>query len=167
MKSGQANEGRTIARKLFPSMGRSRQGEHYTLPKHFGYVEIGDPVYLKRWYIFRCKTWSIRIHHIIGPDPDEHPHDHPWDFISIPLRGAYHENVYTLHRWGEKAGSLTNVPRTVRWFSRHRAEDAHKIMRLLRPKGVWTLFITGRERKKWGFITEVGWLPWKTYLGVK
>lgn len=141
---------------LFKHGGFSRPGSHYKKPKRWGYIEIsreGEEPYLKRWYLWRCKRFSIRIHHFTGPDPDDVPHDHPWDFWSIPFRGWYYE-------------STKDGLRRVRWLSHHKAEDYHKVLVLCRPKGVWTLFITGAERREWGFVTPAGWVPYADYLGL-
>lgn len=148
---------------LFKHYGNSRlrSQTHYTKPKRYGYVEIGEPVYLRRWYLWRCKWFSIRLHNIIGPDPDPDPHDHPWNFLSVPLRGSYVENRYSGH-WAHR----TIREHKVRLFSFHKATDAHKIMRLRGKRGVWTFFLTGPETRKWGFWTAKGWLTWNQYLGV-
>ena len=149
-----------------------RQSGEYTKPKHFGKIEIHsnsrpDEVYLRRWYLFRCKWFSIRLHHILLPDEDRDPHDHPWWFLSIILRGGYTEfwerlakprvQYYTF-RWVAHQNQ-----RHVRRFSVHRRNDIHQIVEFDRPGGSWTLFVTGAERQEWGFMTPTGWVHWSEY----
>src|SRR6202040_601720 len=55
-----------------------------------------DP-YMLRWFLFRSKRdWLPRLylHKFLRSDDDRAPHDHPWWFISIMLKGSYTE-----HRW--------------------------------------------------------------------
>jgi hypothetical protein len=33
--------------------------------------------------------------------------------------------------------------------------------------GVWTLFITGRNRGTWGFMVDGKKVPWREYLGLE
>lgn len=145
----------------------------YTKPKHIGKIVITkkDPVtgevqdYLRRWYLFRCKWFSIRLHHIVLPDQDRWPHDHPWNFLAIVLLGGYRE------LWDRNTAPRPSHPsrsRMVRRLSYHRGEDVHRITRFLPGRyftcqGAWTLFITGRERRHWGFQTPDGWVPWEEY----
>lgn len=148
--------------------------EPYKKPRHFGYVEIktGDSVYMRRWYIFRCSLFSIRLHHIMRPDWDIWPHDHPWSFLSIILRGGYEEE------WcGRTSFSFCNHPRCSphwgtrnwsyrRFFNYKHWTDLHKIVGFSREeKGSWTLVFTGPERHDWGFMTDKGFKSHKE-LGV-
>lgn len=145
----------------------------YIRPKFFGKIEITTPegkVYLRRWYLMRFpKLFSIRLHHILLPDTDRDPHDHPWPFVSIILRGGYDEvwspeadefrRVFK-HLW---TWSAAQRPKRVRRISHHRSTDLHQITRFHRPGGAWTLFITGPERRVWGFQTSDGWMDYKRY----
>lgn len=46
--------------------------------------------YLNRLTILQCPWFSIKLHHIKSSD-DDCPHDHPWGFTSIILKGGYFE----------------------------------------------------------------------------
>ena len=65
---------------------------HYVRPRHVGKVDITklvdgeEMLYLRRWYLFRCRWFSVRLHHIVLPDVDRWPHDHPWPFVAIVLQ---------------------------------------------------------------------------------
>lgn len=37
----------------------------------------------------------------------------------------------------------------------------HKIKRIIRP--TWTLVFHGPKRETWGYLTEDGWMDYKTY----
>lgn len=120
---------------------------------------IPDPsgrlVYLKRLRLVQTPWFGIYVHWINLPDDDRDPHDHPWNFTSIVLRGGYTEALHTdrdhssLHERG-------------RW-SAHRMTTglAHQIIRL-EPRTV-TLILTGRRSREWGFWTETGWVDWHDY----
>lgn len=158
----------------------------YKIPKFFGKIDImkevgGVPVvYLRRWYLFRMpRLWarteegrkvgvfSVRLHHIMQPDTDRWPHDHPWPFVSFILRGGYQE------RWDTAGHPHPRFARHVRRVSTHSRHDLHLIDTFDRGPGlkggVWTLIFTGKEKKKagsdkgWGFCTPDGWVAWNRY----
>lgn len=163
----------TVNDPYAPPTVHDAQSTHYKRPKFFGKVEILTPdesqVYLRRWYLMRFpKLFSLRLHHILLPDTDRHPHDHPWPFVSIILRGGYDEvwsegadefrRTYK-HLW---SWSTAKVRKTVRRISHHNSTDLHQIVRFHRGS-TWSLFITGPEKRVWGFQTEDGWMDWKRY----
>lgn len=162
---------------------------HYVKPKMFGKVEIfkdmpdgSKVVYLRRWYLIRIpRLFSIRIHHILQPDTDRDPHDHPWPFLSILLKGSYVEKWAT--REDYLIGLLESInkmrkemvyqnyatnwngwTRTIKRINVHTTKHIHQIIRFKKPGGVWTLFLTGREGRQWGFQTPDGWIPWPEYI---
>lgn len=108
-----------------------------------------DPVYLRRLYLLRTPWFQVMLHRILRPDPDRHLHDHPWDFLSLVLRGWYQE----------QRGRRIH---TRRWWNFCRAEGAHKIT-VVSPDCI-TLVFTGRKRRDWGFHTPTGWVHWKSYI---
>ncbi len=96
-----------------------------------------DNPYLYRW-TFLFFNYSIRIHHWIDSDDKRFFHDHPWNFISIVLKGKY-TNVTPNGRLEVSAPSM--------WYS-----SALKRHYLEIPKeGAWTLLICGRPWNKWAF----------------
>ena len=128
--------------------------------------ESGSP-YIKRWRILETPWFGIFVHKILRSDSDRHLHDHPWNFLTILLKGDYIEELGSV-----KNNVLMSVDiiERKRWsIIRHKAEDLHRITLKekrtvkdfclnLNPKPVWTLFITGRKRREWGFQTEKGWV---------
>ena len=96
----------------------------------------------------RRQAWTERP---VPSHPDFDPsdlHDHPWDYITTLLAGAYIEHT-------AEGATLYQAPVTLT----RTAEHAH---RLELPDGpVWTLILTGRVRRAWGFYTGAGWEPWQ------
>jgi len=93
--------------------------------------------YLFRW-TFIFFNYSIRIHHWLRSDDKRFFHDHPYDFISIILKGKY-TNVTPEGRFEVKQGSM--------WKSK--AENRHYLD--IPKEGAWTLLLCGKPRIKWGF----------------
>lgn len=106
------------------------------------YVHIGE--YMHRWWLVP-EAWRLpraaRVHHIKREDLDPFLHDHPWDWRTIVLDGWYdEEDVEGVVRRRE-VGTTRDAT----------AETLHRIV-AVSPGGVWTLFITGRRRNRWGFM---------------
>jgi hypothetical protein len=114
-------------------------------------IGSADSVYLDRMYVIQTPLFGIMFHRIFRPDRQRDLHDHPWNFLSIVLRGFYIEDTVD----GRK---------TCRWFNWKRAEDRHSIVWCSRSP-VWTLVFTGRKRRTWGFWTDGGkrWVRWTDY----
>lgn len=117
------------------------------LPPRCYTQEISDAEgpYLMRYYV--CPKGSVPqvwIHEILRSDPDPYLHDHPWDYTSVILTGAYQEE--TLH------GLVTFDPGAT---LRRPAEALHRLH--LNARTV-TLIVAGRQRRRWGFATPAGWI---------
>lgn len=123
-------------------------------------IRQGDGVgsYLLRLVILRTKRLGgVMLHRIFKPDADRDLHDHPWPFVSIVLLGSYVERV---------RGPLGELrDRRVRWLNVKRAEDAHKILEV--SPLCTTLVLHGPRCRRWGFHSPVGWIYWRTYLGLE
>lgn len=52
--------------------------------------------YMHRYYLLEW-PWRIRIHEILRSDEDRDMHDHPYDFVSIMLKGGYIETAHMSH----------------------------------------------------------------------
>ena len=66
-------------------------------------------------------------------------HDHPWDFVSVVLRGGYDEALCACHQEPRRRGSAT-----VRW-----ARTVHRIK--IHPDGALTLCLRGPKRRDWSW----------------
>lgn len=132
---------------------------------------IGDPdkPYLKRWFVIpRNPKFNIYLHKFCRSDDDRALHDHPWDFWSLILKGAYTE--YT------PDGAVRRP-----WLSlaHRKAEHAHRVELdaycdcpgtpiegiVCKETPVWTLFITTAKRREWGFLCggKIGWRHWEDF----
>ena len=125
-------------------------------------IAEGDNVYLDRLSLITTPWFSIKLHRIYRPDQQRDLHDHPWNFLSIVLRGEYVEDVPCLHKvYAQKA---YREVRHIRWFNWKKAEDLHAISWVSRSP-VWTLVVTGPRRRVWGFFVEKlkQWVAWDKY----
>lgn len=118
-------------------------------------VQVKGEKYLGRWivYLFGC---TIRLHRFYKGDDMRAPHDHPWDFWTFPLCRGYEEIAVRggvlMHEW---------VPG---WQLHYRPSSYQHIV-LDPPKPFWTIVVTGRKSRGWGFWpgseTFVPWKEWK------
>ena len=99
-------------------------------------IEQAEP-YLERW-IFWC-GFSIRIHKFHKGDDDRAFHDHPWWFVTIPIK-SYLELTPNQEAQTIKAGR-----------PHYRKATHQHIVQLKDEKPTWTLIITGLKQREWGF----------------
>lgn len=114
---------------------------------------IGKPgsPYMRRWYVIPRNRWfNIYLHNIVRSDDDRALHDHPWWNLSILLKGSYRE-VTPKGTFLRGAGSVVF----------RRATAAH---RLEVDGSTWSLFITGRKVREWGFWCPQGWKIWTSFV---
>ena len=126
---------------------------------------VNDEPYLERYYIFlKDRTWfpfNLFLHKFLKGDPDE-PHDHPWNYFTIILKGGYWEWIPQFNNQGEKIGELAHW-RGVGHFRICGARSYHRIE--IDPSvETWTLFMPMRKRRDWGFLTRKGWVQHEEYL---
>jgi hypothetical protein len=104
---------------------------------------------------------AVRVHEILRSDEGRDPHDHPWPFLTIILRGGYWETRYD-RETGEEVGTKWHGPGSVLF----RPAGAFHMLTLRsqlsftscgevchRYDQTVTLFITGRYQQRWGFLT--------------
>lgn len=130
--------------------------------RHRDIVKDGN-LYLRRFYI-TPRSWRYRIfiHHIFRSDEDRDPHDHPWSFFTIMLKGSYREFFYEQHGHDAWTTKVTILKR-FRFLFR-KATDTHRLF--LENGPVWTLVIAGKTIRPWGFWSYGGWVHWREYLGL-
>lgn len=118
-------------------------------------------VHFRRYRLLQTPWFAIYIHHILVSDQDRDMHDHPWNFTSVILEGAYREassyppifdKIYVRDYY---SGDVIE----------HKAEDAHKIT--LVSNEVWTLVFTSGRNREWGYQTPAGWIGHKEYRQLK
>ena len=105
----------------------------------FAAQSIGLPEcpYMRRWVV-DFGAFAIRIHRWESSDDDRAFHDHPWWFITLVLRGSY-DDV-----------SLSGLD-TLRVGSIRFRSASHRHTVKIKTPGTWTLLITGRAKRRWGF----------------
>lgn len=104
------------------------------------FIGPADCPMLRRWVII-TPLGSIRLHNFLRSDDERDPHDHPWWFLTVMLKGAYTDfTTFPDGTTGQdrlSAGSIRFRP------AKHR--------HMVKTTGAWTLIITGRNARSWGF----------------
>jgi hypothetical protein len=119
--------------------------------------------YLLRWFLIpRNHRLNIYLHKFMRDDDDRALHDHPWWFVSVMLWGRYKEFVVSAlggqQRLDRRTGSAAFRPAV----HRHRVELFKDEQG--QPQPCWTLVITGRKSRTWGFWCNKGFVPWYDFV---
>jgi hypothetical protein len=127
--------------------------------------------YLTRYYIVPNNEYlNVYLHNIHRSDMDNELHDHPWDSVSILLKGFYLEEVpLDYDKWINQGNRDTVIHIRDTWKPVFRsATTIHKIKLRDqagnisgsstegRAEGIWTLFITGPVVRQWSFWCKKG-----------
>jgi hypothetical protein len=146
------------APQVHPRTARAnKKSPRWALFQPFRVSKHGEP-FLFRLRLLQTPWFSVLIHHIQQNDLDRAPHDHPWPFASLILRGSYRELL-----WEDPARFDYPRTRIRRRFSLRavKLSQAHQITEL--HGEVWTLVVTGRHQGTWRFWTPVGPIDWREY----
>jgi len=132
-------------------MNKGKHGR-YWLSKRNIYRRPGE-LYLTRYVLFRTPIISAYIHcfHI-----SDYPtlHDHPANFLSIPLTKGYWEHL-------PDGTTLDRKPFRPKFRT---AEEFHRVELKPGTSGkVWAFFMFFRRRREWGFMTRRGWMHHEDY----
>jgi hypothetical protein len=124
-----------------------------------------DP-YLKRWYVIRTEPFGLFIHKFIRSDEDRALHDHPWNFIIIPIWRGYieHSQKKFVTVWRHEAEHMAQIKRRV-WplmISIRPAEYQHRV-ELIEGKPAWSIFLRFKKRREWGFWPSGIFYNWKQW----
>lgn len=114
------------------------------------------PTYLYRWFILKTRWANVYLHHFVGDDWSRDLHDHPKRFISIGLWGWYLEESEGL------AGSRRTKRYQAPWVRSFPATHIHRLM--VPSKNCWTLVITLKATREWGFWHDRLFIPWRSYV---
>lgn len=129
---------------------------------HFEVTRPDGRPYLWRWHLIpKNRFFNIFLHKFISSDWARDPHDHPWAWASLGLKGSYFEYVYVIR--GNRPRLFDMEIRRAGKIHFAGLHYIHMVHVLNSP--VWTLFITGPHRREWGFWTKSGWVSWKNYDG--
>jgi len=85
---------------------------------------------------------SVRVHHWLSSDDPRAFHDHPWWFLTFVVRGGYTDA-------GEKLSQAEHLRAPCVRFR----PALHRHTVFPDPGGCWTLLVTGRPLRKWGFYS--------------
>lgn len=117
------------------------------------YRDPGE-LYLTRYVLIRTAWVSVYIHCFHLSDRDVY-HDHPANFISLPLAEGYLEHL----------PDNTVIDRRPFRSKFRTAEEFHWVELKPGTSGkVWTLFVFFKRRRRWGFLTKTGWVSHIDYL---
>lgn len=132
-------------------------------------------LYLLRIMLTPMTRWGqLYLHIFYKGDPDTDLHDHPWDFVTFPLRG-YQEMVM------DRAGGCTVEDVKPLRFHYRSCEYTHKVLPRDDRRKIVTLVWHGHYQRDWGFWTRLlrptkrqqaarrGLyfpVPWRCYLGL-
>lgn len=121
-------------------------------------VNCEHDTYLMRWYVIRTKWFGLFIHKFLRSDEDRALHDHPWNFIVIPIwRGyiEYSERISSFYdlELGHRLTSRTPIKRRVYPIisSRYRNRNFRHRVELINNKPAWSIFIRFEGKRVWGF----------------
>ena len=150
---------------MLPGVGA--KGRRWAVLRRYDIPDLVDrsATYLTRWRLVETPWFGVYLHAIRLPDRDPHPHDHPWPFVVVMLKGGYTEEYHDglpaaveavsggggrTRRW--RAGHVRFVPTTV----------FHSITGL-DWSPTFTLMLVGRRRHEWGYATPSGWVHHERY----
>ncbi len=123
-----------------------------------------DYPYVHRWHLGPHGLGpNCYVHVFFRDDVDRALHDHEYDSVSVVLDGQYDEWFHKepLVVVGDKYDTYP-VLRLPGQVIHRRAHIPHRIS-LIDGKPCTTLFFTGERYRKWGFLTPLGWVPWREY----
>lgn len=122
-----------------------------------------DDVYMIRYFVIKSRWLNLYIHRFMRSDRDD-LHDHPWNFVTYLVRGAYTEK-----KWNPKTKTIdvtrrfnhhTHGPIKANVFVYRRATDQHQVItdQVYTMQGAdnapLTVCLTGPKIRDWGFIKE-------------
>lgn len=111
---------------------------------------LSNCYYLKRWVI-NFWLFSIRLHHWRSSDDRRYFHDHPWWFITVVLKGGYIDV--------SPQGKDKLTTGSIRWRSAY-----HRHYVRVASRGCWSLLLTGRSFRHWGFWVKNKFLRARRYF---
>ena len=110
--------------------------------------------YLEKWLVEKDGQGNARyVHRFLRSDQDDETHDHPWDNVTICVKGGYW-NVTPAGRFWIGPGDIVH----------RRAQDFHRVE--LEPGADLpvTIFDHGPKINEWGFLLEDGTkIPWAKF----
>lgn len=126
---------------------------------------------MRRWHLTPRNRWfNVYLHKHVADDDTRALHDHPWPSVSIRLGGGKLTEVIqpdeTLIEFIQETRNESREEIFKKYVEYRQpprvcfrsAEFAHRLEVPGRP--VWTLFLTGKYVREWGFHCPKGWVAW-------
>lgn len=120
-------------------------------------VSQAGTTHFRRWRLFWTPWLTIYLHQIANSDLGIDKHDHPFNFWSLILKGAYIEDSRYAREDYLKEHIKIFTPGMI---NKKQMLDCHKLTLL---STTWTLVFTTRRKHYWGYRTENGWVDHKVY----
>lgn len=129
----------------------------------------------KRYFLCTTPLFGVMVHQFYRSDEDRDLHDHPWNFLTLILRGGYWEETRVKNgdtglvaahyrATGEILDQVCMTWRNPGEILYRPATFKHAVRLQTGTEGkVWTLVIKSKRVREWGFWTREGWVDWKTY----
>lgn len=100
-------------------------------------IGLEECPYMQRW-VLDFGLFAIRLHRWFSSDDERAFHDHAWWFLTLVLWGRY-TDISPEGRDTLRMGSIRF----------RKAEHPHTVS--IEVPGTWTILITGRPVRRWGF----------------
>ena len=141
-----------------------------TIMKFFTKVKtitsVKGELHFERWAIFESSLCSLYLHRIHKADKD-HLHSHPWNFVSLILKGSYLEEVESTDVFGEFQSEF-RVKKPFKVAYTHKTWF-HKIKEILKAPIYTLVFVWGGsfEGDKWHYRVGNKKIPFTEYREIK
>lgn len=150
-----------MSRDDFKAPSQPGKRNRWDLNSRFVIGQPGNPM-MERWRLLQTPRFGVYVHFIYREDLDPVPHDHPWQFWSLVLRGGYAEYLYP----DARVSGENDLREYGRWsFHRFPLASAHRILSV-KPRTV-TLVVVGRKCRTWGFWSEGLFTDFRDALGLR
>lgn len=133
----------------------------WTFNSRFLVGKPGNPM-MERWRLIQTPLFGLYVHRIYREDLDPVPHDHPWRFWSLILRGGYAEEFHPDVRMVGHSRQQTQRRGSFHGFP---LGAAHRITSV--QPGTVTLVLVGRKLRTWGFYDGNAFVDWRAALGIR
>jgi hypothetical protein len=109
-----------------------------------------DIPYLTRWEFLSSDIFAIYLHKFHRSDDNSSLHDHPWNFITIPLWRGYYDCQFN---GGTDIKGNPTFLKTRMWplIPKYRPATHVHYVELIDNKIAWTLIIRFKYIRWWGF----------------
>jgi hypothetical protein len=150
-----------MTRGDFKAPSQPGKRNRWALNERFVIGQPGNPM-MERWRLLQTPWLGIYVHFIYREDLDPVPHDHPWQFRSLVLRGGYNEMFWP----DARTWTHCYMQRFRRWsWHRFPLAAGHRITSV--DPGTVTLVLVGRKVRTWGFWHRGQFTDWQDALGLR